>query len=127
MTHIAQLAVRMREAGVRGRSVTLKLKRRKADAGQPLKFLGHGACDNLSRCITLSRYTAAAGELARYGRDLLRALHVPPQDIRGIGLSVRCCVTFACKGSILWFQVGEFYPVVLRAEGCKVTEIIFIA
>lgn len=35
--------------GVKGRSVTLKVKRRQAGAPEPAKFMGHGACDNLSR------------------------------------------------------------------------------
>jgi hypothetical protein len=30
--------------------VTLKLKRRQEGAPEPAKFMGHGACDNLSRC-----------------------------------------------------------------------------
>ena len=44
----------MEEAGVKGRSITLKLKKRKSDAPEPYKFLGHGPCDNLSRCLSVT-------------------------------------------------------------------------
>jgi DNA repair protein REV1 len=49
---------------------------------------GHGICDNHSRSVTLPRFVASQAELAKAGRDLLKAMHVPPREIRGIGLSV---------------------------------------
>jgi len=75
-------------AGVRGRSISLKLKRRKTNAPDPPKFMGHGDCDNMSRSVTLSRFTDAASELGSQGKALLRALRVDPTQIRGIGLNV---------------------------------------
>ncbi|KAK9810528.1 hypothetical protein WJX72_012236 [[Myrmecia] bisecta] len=83
-----EVAARMAAAGVRGRSITLKLKRRKAGAPEPIKFMGHGVCDNLSRSVTLSRFTSAAADLAAEGKAMLRALRVPAQQIRGVGLAV---------------------------------------
>ena len=85
MTWIACCAA----AGVKGRTISLKLKRRKTNAPDPPKFMGHGDCDNMSRSITLSRFTDAAAELASQGRALLKALRVDPTQIRGIGLNVR--------------------------------------
>ncbi|GAB4820844.1 hypothetical protein N2152v2_007890 [Parachlorella kessleri] len=79
---------RLSAAGVRGRTITLKVKRRKEGYGQPSKFLGCGVCDNLSRSVTLARFTDSSEELARCARDMLRALRVPPEDIRGVGLAV---------------------------------------
>ncbi|KAK9844061.1 hypothetical protein WJX81_003182 [Elliptochloris bilobata] len=83
-----QLAERLAAAGARGRTLTLKLKRRKAGAPEPRKFLGHGICDNLSRSVTLPRFTDSAKELGREGRALLRAVGVPARDIRGVGLTM---------------------------------------
>lgn len=54
-----------------------------------MKFLGHGVCDNLSRSVTLARFTDAAEEVARCAEGLLRALRVPPDQIRGMGIAVR--------------------------------------
>ncbi len=57
--------------------------------GEPIKFLGCGICDNLSRSLTLARFTDDGGEVGRAARELLRALRVPPDQIRGMGLAVR--------------------------------------
>ena len=78
----------MVEAGVRGRCVTLKMKRRKGNAPEPIKFLGHGPCDSLSRSVTLNSFTRAESDLAREARGLLHALRVSATQIRGIGISV---------------------------------------
>ena len=79
---------RMEEAKVKGKCISLKLKRRKGNAPEPIKFLGHGPCDNVSRSVTVNRFTDAAADLARECRSLLRALKVPADQIRGIGISV---------------------------------------
>ena len=50
---------------------------------------GHGICDNLSRSVTLPRFTDSAKDLGREGRSLLRAVGIPARDIRGVGLTVR--------------------------------------
>ena len=41
---------RLAEAGVQGRTVTLKLKRKKEGAPEPSKFLGHGQCPQPGPC-----------------------------------------------------------------------------
>ncbi|PSC71461.1 DNA repair REV1 [Micractinium conductrix] len=84
----AEVQERLRRAGVRGRTITLKLMKRKAGVGEPLKFMGHGICDNLSRSVTLARYTDAAADISRECRAVLAVLRVPPQDIRGMGIQV---------------------------------------
>ena len=86
--HAGEVQNRMREAGVKGRAISLKMKRRKSNAPEPIKFLGHGPCDNLSRSITLSRFTDSAVDLSHEALALLHALRVPATQIRGIGISV---------------------------------------
>jgi DNA repair protein REV1 len=45
----------------RAKTVTLKLKRRQQGAPEPAKFLGHGACDNLSRrCVCEAAWRGVA-------------------------------------------------------------------
>lgn len=83
-----EVAGRLREAGLRGRTLTLKIKRRKAGAPEASKFLGHGICDNLSRSVTLARFTDSAAEIAGQGMALLHALRVPPNQLRGLGITV---------------------------------------
>lgn len=86
--HAGEVCKRLHAAGVRGRMLTLKLKRRKAGAPEPPKFMGHGSCDNLSRSLTLPRFTASEREVAVAARSLLRTLRVPAPEIRGIGIAV---------------------------------------
>lgn len=50
-------AVLATRAAVRGRGITLKVKCRQAGAPEPLKFMGHGPCDNISRTITTASFT----------------------------------------------------------------------
>lgn len=88
-------------AGVRGRTISLKLKRRKTGAPDPPKFMGHGDCDNMSRSVTLSRFTDAASELGSQGKALLRALRIDPTQIRGIGLNVSSFALFLHLGCSL--------------------------
>ena len=76
------------QAGVQGRTITLKLKRRKENAPEPPKFMGHGICDNMSRSVTVGRSTASQEDVVGEARQMLRALHVNPTQIRGIGLNV---------------------------------------
>ncbi|RMZ53657.1 hypothetical protein APUTEX25_003191, partial [Auxenochlorella protothecoides] len=79
---------RMGAAGVQGRSLTLKLKKRKEGVYNPVKFMGHGICDNLSRTHTFHRPAHSAATIHRAACDMLTSLHVPHADIRGIGLGM---------------------------------------
>ncbi|KAK9867787.1 hypothetical protein WJX84_002274 [Apatococcus fuscideae] len=83
-----ELCTRLTSAGVQGRTITLKLKRRKENAPEPPKFMGHGICDNMSRSVTVARFTSSQEDVANEGRQMLRALHVDPTQIRGIGLNM---------------------------------------
>ncbi|KAK9825519.1 hypothetical protein WJX74_003581 [Apatococcus lobatus] len=83
-----ELCTRLTSAGVQGRTITLKLKRRKENAPEPPKFMGHGICDNMSRSVTVARFTANQEDVASEGWQMLRALHVDPTQIRGIGLNM---------------------------------------
>lgn len=80
-------------SGVQGRTITLKLKRRKENAPEPPKFMGHGICDNMSRSVTVARFTASQDDVAAEAKQMLQALHVDPTQIRGIGLNVRYLIT----------------------------------
>lgn len=84
------VAERMSRAGVRGKSVQLLLLRAVRDAPERLRkgHIGHGICDHLTRSRTLSRFTAAASDLAREALLMAADLAVPPTEIRGLGLSV---------------------------------------
>ena len=87
-----QVAERMRQgAAVKGRSLTLKLWRamRDAPAGMSKGHLGHGRCDILTRAGALpGAPTDDADVLQREAVAVLRALAVPPAEVRGMGIQV---------------------------------------
>lgn len=102
----AELAQRMAAAGVeaatmagltdassagpvRGRQLTLKVMQRLPDAPNPLKFMGHGACDSFSRSVRLPAPTRDAAALTTAAIRLYDALGCPPSELRGIGVQVR--------------------------------------
>lgn len=80
---------RLAAAAVRGRTLTLKVKRRQAGAPEPRKFLGHGFCDSLSRSVTGARPFGGAGEVAAAAVGLLAAMGIPADELRGLGITVR--------------------------------------
>uniref|UniRef100_A0A383W0I0 DNA polymerase kappa n=1 Tax=Tetradesmus obliquus TaxID=3088 RepID=A0A383W0I0_TETOB len=83
-----EVASRLAAAGTRARTITLKLKRRQTNAPEPVKFLGHGACDNLSRSVTLGAFVRSAAELYASAVLLLRGMGVPSEEVRGMGITV---------------------------------------
>lgn len=106
-------------AGVKGRTISLKIKRRKTNAPDPPKFMGHGDCDNMSRSITLSRFTDSASELGSQGKALLRALRVEPTQIRGIGLNV-CTYNAQCVCETAHVILTEAVCAIqLHLQGCS--------
>ena len=103
------LARRLRCAGALPGALTLKVKVRRAGAGLPRKYLGHGVCDAFSKTAAVAMAAACekggggkagggeagdgkdaddalASRLASVGRGLLQSLNPKPEDIRGIGL-----------------------------------------
>lgn len=66
-----------------------RARRRPQGSGEPAKFLGCGICDALSKSVRLARAIDSARELALHAWALLRALCVPWQEIRGLGIQVR--------------------------------------
>ena len=91
--HVHQLArelqKRANEASVSGSCVTLKMKIRKASAPvQTRKYLGHGACDNVSRSVTLDAPTRSTEEISKAAVQLLKSVNPTVPDIRGMGLQL---------------------------------------
>ena len=82
-----QVGDRLTQLGMRGSSVTLKIKRRREGAQEPRKFLGMGICDSLTRSAAVDRLQSG-DDIFERALPLLRSLRVPFADIRGMGLSV---------------------------------------
>ncbi len=84
-----ELEKRAKQAEVMGNQLTLKMKIRKQNAPkEPKKFLGHGACDNVSRSLALLQPSRAASECGALGMRILKQLNPVVADIRGMGLQL---------------------------------------
>ncbi|GAY48639.1 hypothetical protein CUMW_113230 [Citrus unshiu] len=83
-----EVSLRLQGCGVKGRTFTLKMKKRKQDAGEPTKYMGCGVCDNLSHSTTVPVATNDVEVLQRITKQLFGSFHLDVQDIRGIGLQV---------------------------------------
>ncbi|XP_076042778.1 rev1 DNA directed polymerase isoform X2 [Oratosquilla oratoria] len=85
----AEVENRLQSINTKGKCITVKLKiRAKGAPVEAAKFMGHGVCDNVARSATLASATSSASVICRESLALLRQVHVPPQEFRGIGIQV---------------------------------------
>ncbi|CAL2279264.1 unnamed protein product [Prunus armeniaca] len=83
-----EVSLRLQGCGVLGRTFTLKIKKRRKDAGEPVKYMGHGDCENLSHSVTVPVATDDVEVLQRIARQLFGSFSKDVKEIRGIGLQV---------------------------------------
>ncbi|OVA02038.1 DNA-repair protein [Macleaya cordata] len=84
-----EVSLRLQGCGVQGRTITLKVKKRRKDAGEPTKFMGCGDCENLSHSMTVVPIATDDVEvLQRISKQLFGSLHIDVKEIRGVGLQV---------------------------------------
>eukprot|EP01018_Ginkgo_biloba_P015505 Gb_33413 [translate_table: standard] len=83
-----EVSLRLQGASVQGRTISLKVKKRKKGAGEPSKFMGCGSCDNVSHSVTVASATDNADILLRVSRQLFASFHLDVKEIRGMGLQV---------------------------------------
>ncbi|XP_034227353.1 DNA repair protein REV1 isoform X2 [Prunus dulcis] len=83
-----EVSLRLQGCGVLGRTFTLKIKKRRKDAGEPVKYMGHGDCENLSHSVTVPVATDDVEVLQRIAKQLFGSFSIDVKDIRGIGLQV---------------------------------------
>ncbi|XP_076319010.1 DNA repair protein REV1-like isoform X2 [Tachypleus tridentatus] len=100
---------RLQKVGMKGRSITLKLKIRKKDAPvETAKFMGHGVCDNVAKSLLLHTATDNPEIISRECTSLLQMMKRSPEDLRGVGIQVgrlepSCAVSATKSHSLLDF------------------------
>ncbi|KAK9053446.1 hypothetical protein SSX86_030080 [Deinandra increscens subsp. villosa] len=82
-----EVSLRLHGCGARGRTFTLKLKKRKTDE-EPVKYMGCGDCDNLCHSLTVPMATDDVDVLKRITKQLFSQFHIDVKEIRGVGLHV---------------------------------------
>ena len=65
-------------------------------APEPLKHMGHGICDNVSKSATISQPTDDSSIIAKESINLLQQVNVRASDIRGMGIQVVLLYTINC-------------------------------
>lgn len=81
---------RLKEAGLRGRRVTLRVMIRKVGAPiEPAKYGGHGICDSIARTVMLANSTDNGQLIATSVIKLFHAMKLQVQDLRGVGIQVQ--------------------------------------
>ncbi|XP_050260603.1 DNA repair protein REV1 isoform X3 [Quercus robur] len=83
-----EVSLRLQGCGVEGRTFTLKIKKRRKDAEEPIKYMGHGDCENLSHSTTVPVATDDVEVLQRITKQLFGFFHLDVKEIRGVGLQV---------------------------------------
>ncbi|CAM8935329.1 unnamed protein product [Rhodiola kirilowii] len=83
-----EVSLRLQGCGMRGRTFTLKVKKRKNDAMEPAKYLGCGDCENLSHSTTIPIATDDVEVLQRIIKQLFGLFSIDVKEIRGVGFHV---------------------------------------
>ncbi|XP_049932652.1 DNA repair protein REV1 [Nymphaea colorata] len=83
-----EVALRLQGCGMRGRTITLKVKKRKKGAQEPIKYMGCGDCDNLSHSLTIPTATDNMDVLSRICGHLFSSFCLDVREVRGVGLQV---------------------------------------
>jgi len=73
---------------MKGSHIALKLMIRTKGAPEPLKHMGHGICDNVSKSATISQPTDDSSIIAKESINLLQQVNVRASDIRGMGIQI---------------------------------------
>uniref|UniRef100_A0A0D9WTH2 DNA repair protein REV1 n=1 Tax=Leersia perrieri TaxID=77586 RepID=A0A0D9WTH2_9ORYZ len=83
-----EVCLRLQGCGVQGRTITLKVKTRRKGAGEPIKFMGCGDCETVSRSMTIAGATDNLVTLQRITKQLFVSLRVDVKEVRGVGLKI---------------------------------------
>ncbi|VFQ80667.1 unnamed protein product [Cuscuta campestris] len=121
-----EVSLRLKGCGVKGRTFTIKIKKRKIDAGEPAKYLGCGICDNLSHSTTVAMATDDVDVLYRIASQLFGHFQIAfmfatsLQENKSIGADVNWGVRFKDLKDAQHFLKKLCDEVSLRLEGCGV-------
>ena len=84
-----ELEKRMNTENVTGSLLTLKLKERSENAAkEPIKYMGHGICENISKSMHLVKTSNSAAVMHSKVMSLVTSMTLKPSDIRGVGVQM---------------------------------------
>ncbi|KAI8351783.1 hypothetical protein EDC96DRAFT_518444 [Choanephora cucurbitarum] len=83
-----EVSDRLIKHGVKGKSITLKVLKRKEGATEARKHLGHGIVDSYSKSYTLNDFTDDYKIINKHAYSMLQSFEFPFDDIRGLGIHI---------------------------------------
>ncbi|XP_078181674.1 DNA-directed DNA polymerase [Carex rostrata] len=83
-----EVSLRLQGCGVQGRTITLKVKVRKKGAGEPVKYMGCGDCETISRSLTVPGAINDVASLNRIVKPTFASFHLDVKEVRGVGLKL---------------------------------------
>ncbi|KAJ4798862.1 DNA repair protein REV1 [Rhynchospora pubera] len=83
-----EVSLRLHGCGVQGRTITLKVKVRKKGAGEPVKYMGCGDCETISRSLTVPGAINDVDSLHRIAKQTFASFHLDVKEVRGVGLKL---------------------------------------
>ncbi|EPB91895.1 hypothetical protein HMPREF1544_01189 [Mucor circinelloides 1006PhL] len=83
-----EVADRLQKHHVKGKNITAKILRRKEDAAEASKNLGHGLVDAFSKSYTLGHFTDDPDIINKHVYSMLKSFDFSCADIRGLGIHI---------------------------------------
>ncbi|XP_072971771.1 DNA repair protein REV1 isoform X2 [Typha angustifolia] len=83
-----EVSLRLQGCGVQGHTITLKVKKRRKGAEEPVKYMGCGDCETVSRSVTIPVATDDVMSLQRIAKQIFVSFHIDVKEVRGVGLKV---------------------------------------
>jgi DNA repair protein REV1 len=83
-----EVSDRLIKHGCKGKTITIKILKRKQDAAEAFKNLGHGIVDSFSKSYTTSEYMDDANLIHKHAYSMLKSFDFSCADIRGLGIQI---------------------------------------
>lgn len=84
-----EVSNRLKEIKMKGKNISFKVMTRAKDAPvETAKFLGHGACDYVTRSASLTIATDDPEVISKHVINIYKQLNLEPSDLRGIGIQI---------------------------------------
>jgi hypothetical protein len=94
---------RLANAGYTASHLTVNAKK-KLYEGEPMKYLGCGHCEDMSRSMQLPQAITSSKMLYKYVSSLYKQLNLVPTDVRGVGIHLK---KLQAKNVNSWFTSGS--------------------
>ncbi|KAI7904179.1 uncharacterized protein BX663DRAFT_504194 [Cokeromyces recurvatus] len=83
-----EVSERLQKHQAKGRTITIKVLKRKQEASEAKKYLGHGSVDSFSKSKTLTEFISDSDIIFKHAYAMLKSFRFSYADIRGFGIHI---------------------------------------